>query len=219
MPEPFEVRGCALLAIATGKSAQNLRELRDHLQTVGRDCLYYHFWGDMLRPSFEEPEFANDFASWARHGLHDHKLAERLGVIDPTEFEDLEALRQEVINVIEERLDEGEMVPWSKADQQFHFIRSQIVVFEIKTRIRKPSRLHTIVPKMSAGSVFYHFVDARRRTKYNLDDFSEWLWGFGDEYRELIDELGAIDPYFLTLREIRTHLSSLFKDYFSRREA
>jgi len=218
MTEPFAVQGCALLAIATGKRAQTLRELKDHLETVDLECIYHHFWGDMLRPSFDEPEFANDFASWARHGLHDHKLAERLGVIDPTEFDSLEDLRQEVVEVIEERLDEGEMVPWSRSDQQFHFLRSQIVVFDIGIRVRKPSRLTDVIPKMYAGSIFYHFIDARRRTDYNLDDFRAWLWGFGDEYRELIDRIAAIDPYFSTLAGLRIRLSSLFKDYFAGRK-
>jgi len=218
MAEPFGVQGCALLAIATGKRAQTLRELRDHLETVDQECIYYHFWGDMLRPSFDEPEFSNDFASWARHGLHDHKLAERLGVIDPTDYENLEDLRLELIEVIEQRLDEGEMVPWSRADQQFHFLRSQIVVFDTKTRIRKPSRLATIVPKMTAGSVFYHFIDARRRTSYNLDDFSSWLWGFGNTYEDLIGRIAAVDPYFSTLAETRLRLSSLFRSYFSGRK-
>jgi hypothetical protein len=219
MPEPFAVHGCALLAIATGRRAQTLRELRDHVAAVDPACIYYHFWGDLLRPSFDEPEFANDFASWARHGLHDHRLAERLGVIDPTDFPDLEALRQEVVDVIEERLDEGELVPWSKADQQFHFLRSQIVIFDLKTRIRKPSRLADIVPRMSAGSIFYHFIDARRRTDFNLDDFRAWLWGFGDAYKPLIDEIGTLDPYFSSIAQLRADLSGLFRDYFhGRRE-
>lgn len=214
MSEPFIIKGCALLAIATGRRAQTLRELRDQIQAVDLECIYYHFWGDMLRPSFDEPEFANDFASWARHGLHDHMLAERLGVIDPTDFTDLEALRQDIIEVIEERLEEGELVPWSKSDQQFHFLRSQIVVFDTGVRVRKPKRLAAIVPRMSAGSIFYHFVDARRRTRFNLDDFRAWLWGFGEEYVPLVDQLATIDPYFSTLVELRCHLSAAFRSYF-----
>ncbi|MCK4547423.1 MAG: hypothetical protein KAW17_08270 [Candidatus Eisenbacteria sp.] len=215
MPEPFSVRGCALLAIATGKRAQTLRELRDNIATAHPACIYYHFWGDMLRPSFDEPEFANDFASWARHGLHDHRLAERLGVIDPLDSADMESLRQEVIDVVEERLDEGELVPWSRADQQFHFLRSQIVIFDLNTHVREPGEFTDIIPEMSAGSIFYHFIDARRRTKYNLDDFRAWLWGFGDQYKTLIDEIGALDPYFSNLAELRGSLTRVFRDHFS----
>ena len=41
----------------------------------------------------------------------------------------------------EERLDETEMVPWAKSDQQFDFIRSQIVIFSTEASIRTPAEL------------------------------------------------------------------------------
>ena len=74
MPEPFIVKDCTLISIATGAEAQNLRELSDRLQTIPPGCIYYHFWGNMLRSSFDEPEYPNDFAAWARRSLHDPRL-------------------------------------------------------------------------------------------------------------------------------------------------
>src|SRR3990172_11951859 len=127
---PFAVIDCAMLSIATGVSAQNLRELRDRLRSLPASSLYFHFWGAHLRPGFEEPEYNNDFALWAKHGLNDLGLAERLSVIDPPSFGDLEALREELVDVVEQRLYEREVVPWAPADQEFHFIRSTLVVLD-----------------------------------------------------------------------------------------
>ncbi|HIE48161.1 TPA: hypothetical protein EYP84_04665, partial [Candidatus Bipolaricaulota bacterium] len=79
--KPFKVKDCTLIAIATGVQAQNLRELREKVETVHPGSIYYHFWGGMLHSRFEEPEFNNDFAAWVRHALHDPVLAERLAVI------------------------------------------------------------------------------------------------------------------------------------------
>jgi hypothetical protein len=211
----FDVKDCALAAIGTGKRATNLRELHDILEVIHPGCVYYHFWGVLLRPRFENPEYLNDFAEWARHGLHDQRLAERLGVIDPTEFSDLEQLRLEVLDTLEERLDEGEMVPWAKRDQQFHFIRSQIVVFDIHRDIARPEDLVEAVPQMSVGSIFYHFIDARRRTEESFDDFRSWLKLFGDKYAPLIKDLSHVDPYFATLRGLRGQLAEVFRDFFS----
>ncbi|HDD45261.1 MAG TPA: hypothetical protein ENG63_10460 [Candidatus Desulfofervidus auxilii] len=211
---PFAVKDCALIAIATGIHVQNLRELKDKLLTIHPGSIYYHFWGSLLNPRFEEPEFNNDFAAWTYHALHDPILAERLAVIDPTEFADIEDLRQELIDVIEERLYEIEYVPWSKPDQQFHFIRSQIVVFDTHKRITEPKELAKILPSLSTGSIFYHFIDARRRTKEKIDDFRAWLKGFGDTYADLCSLIAAIDPYFTTLAELRQKLSQLFELYF-----
>jgi hypothetical protein len=211
---PFDVKDCALAALATGKSAQNLKELRDNIETVLPGSIYYHFWGGQLKPRFDDPEYHNDFASWTRHALHDGILAEQLGMIDPTHLPDLEELRRELIDTIEERLDASENIPWGPPDQKFHFITSQIVVFDTDHTIEEPSELVEIVPAMTSSSIFYHFIDARRRTFGNIDDFSAWLYGFEDEYHELCQRLGSLDPFFCSLTELRNQLSNLFMSYF-----
>jgi len=66
---PFAVKDCALAAISTGQRAQNLKELRERLIGIHPGAVYYHFWGGALRPRFDDPEYNNDFASWARHAL------------------------------------------------------------------------------------------------------------------------------------------------------
>ena len=214
--EPFEIKDCALAAIATGQKAQNLKELRDCIETVVPGCIAYHFWAGKLRPRFDDPEFNNDFAAWASHALHDKVLAERLGMIDPTSFDRREDMKQELLDIIEERLDENEHIPWTSADQQFYFITSQIVVFSARKTIVKPGELVSVVPEMTSSSIFYHFIDARRRTFGHIDDFRAWLYGFEDGYRDLCDILSNIDPFFSTLPELRQQLCDIFIDYFGK---
>jgi hypothetical protein len=206
---PFVVKDCALAVLATGQRAQSLRELRDRLDVISPDSVYHHFWGRLLRPAFENPEFVNDFAAWAHHGLRDEPLAERLAVIDPTEFEDLEALRQELIDVIEARLDEHEAPAWAPRDRQFHFMSSQIVVFDTHQRLATPEALAAAVSGMSLGSVFYHFIDARRRTPDGRDDLRVWLEGFGPDLAPLSDALAGVDPYFSPLSRTRDVLAEV----------
>ncbi len=210
----FAVKDCALAAIATGKSSQNLKELRENLLAIHPESIYYHFWGSRLRQRFDVPEYNNDFANWALQGLRDAQLAERLSVIDPKEFDGVEALRQELVDVIEERLEESEHVPWSKKEEQFYFIRSQIVVFDTRKVIDDPKNLAETIPHISIGSIFYHFIDARRRTDDGRDDFSTWLGDFGDEYQELATIITGIDPYFDTLLELRRKISLAVNHYF-----
>ncbi len=216
--QTFQVKDCALIAIATGRRAQNLREVRDILTTIEAGSIYYHFWGSRLQPRFDDPEYQNDFAAWAHHALRDGQAAERLGVIDPTEFNNLEELRQELIEVIEARLDEEEHVTWVKSNMQFNFLTSQIVVFDTRRVITDPRDLMAAVPAMSASSIFYHLIDSRRRTLDSTDDFRSWLSGygsaFGDKYQGLSDKIADIDPFFSTLSELRTVLGDILSDYF-----
>jgi hypothetical protein len=209
--KPFAITDCAMLSIATGVSAENLRELRDRLGEVPESSIYYHFWGMRLRPRFEEPVYNNDFAHWAQEGLHDRRLAERLGVIDPPSFNDLSELRMELIDVIEERLEESELVPWAKPDEGFRFIRSILVVFDTGVRITRPEDLRDLLPSLSRSSLYYHFLDARRRSPEGEDDFRAWLASFGDRYDRLRGEIAMIDPYFSSLSELGRLLTGCFE--------
>jgi len=210
MQEAFAVKDCALIAIATGEKAQDLRELRDRLQATPSGCIYYHFWGGLLRPRFDDPEYQNDFAAWVRHGLHEPVLAERLAIIDPTEYRDIEDLRRELIDAVEERLYESEFASWMRAREAFHFMRSQIVVFDTMIRVSNPDELGIIIPRLSLGSIFYHFIDARRRTETGRNDFTEWLRGFDGPYVDLADRIANIDPYFTSLTDLRRELAAIF---------
>lgn len=205
---------CALIAIATGIKAQNLRELRDHVQTIHPGCLYHHFWGNLLNPRFDDPEFQNDFAVWTSRHMHELKISEKLSMVDPSIYKNIEDLRKEVLEIIEERLYQSEYIPWAKPGEEFHFIRSQVVVFDTGKSYNDPRDLINIIPTMSIGSIFYHFIDSRRRTAEGKNDLSVWLNSFGDKYKGLISELDNVDPYFTTLNDLRQEINHVFTDYF-----
>lgn len=209
---PFFVKDCALAAIATGESAGSLVEFRNKLASVHQGCIYFHFWGGRLRPHFSHPEYHNDFASWAHYSLHDNYLAERLGIIDPTEFQNLEDLRQVLIEVLEERIDEV-AIDISRKEDQFHFTRSKIIVFDTAHKFDHPSQLLEVLPSFTTSSIFYHFIDARRRTEEGTDDISVWLKNF-EGYESLSRKISSIDPYFASLAEIRSELIGVFTETF-----
>jgi hypothetical protein len=206
----FAVKDCALAIIATGRRAQTLRELRDILREIHPGCIYQHFWGTLLRPQFSDREYNNDFAAWCHQSLHDNRAAERLAVIDPAGYSNMEDLRQELVEVIEERLDETEYMLFAQADHQFHFVRSVIVVFDTYRRLSHPRELVKALPQLSVGSIFYHFIDARRREPILVDDFRAWLMGLGPQYQGLCDSLAEIDPYFDSLFVLRERLTEVF---------
>ncbi|MGR8979317.1 MAG: DUF5752 family protein [Gammaproteobacteria bacterium] len=212
---PFVLKDCALIAIATSRRAATLKEFRDHIEQLSVDSLYYHFWANLLIPHFEELEYINDFAGWVRHSLHDAKLAEQLAVLDPTSLKDLDELRFHLLEYIDNRLDESDYLQWTHATKRFEFLRSQIVVFNTHKEFSEPREMSNLLPRMTASSIFYHFIDARRRTEDKVDDFRSWLGYFGETYQPLIERLSDIDPYFVTLVELRGQVAAAFKNYFT----
>ena len=212
----FELMDCALITLATGKRAMNLRELRDRISEVEESSLYYHFYENLLRPSFDDPKYRNDFALWARRGLGQPELAEKLVVLDPMRCRDLSELRYRLLEVLEDYLSEHEFVPWARAGQEFHFLTSRVVVFDTGKRFETVEELGQLLPSMTNGSIFYHFIEAQRRPPLNMDDFSVWLMQWGEATAGLRQTLAGVDYYFWTLPELRQRLTQAVMKSFER---
>lgn len=208
-PEPFRFRDCSLTIVSLGRSARNLRELRAELAAVPAGSLQHHFYDALLRPSFDDREYRNDFAAWARRFLRDAPLAERLTVVDPLDCADFEDLRDRVIEIVEERLAEDPRHAEVPEGMEFRFLRSQQVFFDTGARASTLRELREMLPKTTTGSVFYHFVNARFRSPERRDDYSTWLLGFGDEGKAIADRLRRIDFQLWSLSETRSRIAAV----------
>ncbi len=204
---PFDVKDCALIARMAGiDTALNLRELRERLKIAPVECLFLHFCETQIRPTFDDPEFRNDFAIWTARELHDRVLAERLGIINPYANGSFEELRTMAIEIIDDRLAELPFVPWVHKGQDFRFMRAATVVFDTGVQLHKPEDLIVALPEMTLSTIYYHYIEARRRTEKSIDDFSQWLEGFGEGVEPLLSSLRNIDFYFMSLPELKDHL-------------
>ena len=208
--QPLHIKDCAPLNIATGVRAQNVLELRDALATIHPQSVTHHFWARKLRPSFEEPEYNNDFATWAYNNLHDNKLAERLSLIDPVSFPETEDLRKKLIEVLDLSIQENQSQGSSKASEKFQFTRAEVITFDTDIVANRPEELSNIIGELPLGSIYYHFI----YTNDPSENIIAWLGGLGDKYRNLTMDIVALDPYFFTLNELCSRSSQIFKAYF-----
>jgi hypothetical protein len=212
-PAMFLVKDCTIATLATGIKAQTLTEFRDRLAIAPLGSLYFHFWGRRLTTSFEHPDYRNDFSFWVYDSLHDDVLAERIETLDPGDYPNFEPLRAELLEMIENRLDERDILSTTRADKPFYFGDSKIIIFDTRHQIMEPKDLVKVMPTMLRSSVFYHFIDARRRTEGRRDDVSTWLKD-SEEYKDLVGMLSTIDPYFLSLTDLQRKLCEVVFNYF-----
>ncbi len=204
---PFRVKDCALITRMAGvTSAVNLRELRERFLSCPDASLFHHFSETLVRPSFDDPEFRNDFAVWSARTLRDRILAERLGILNPYRCDSIEQLREKVTDVLDERLSELPYVPSVHKGDEFIFMQATTVVFETDLTIMFPIELVKALPQMTTSSIYYHFVEARRRTPGKIDDFTAWLSEFGEGQTKVIESLRSLDFYYLTLTELKNAL-------------
>lgn len=207
MLSPFQIKDCALILRMSGlRSAVNLRELRDRIEICPAGSIYHHFCQTQLRPTFDDPDYRNDFAVWALRGLNDRILAERLGILNPYEFESIEALRIAVLDILDLRLSELAHVPWARRGEEFYFKQALTVVFDTGKTIERPEDLPEAISRMTTSSVYYHFLEARRRVEAGLDDFSAWLKLWNSCGEPLIKAFRGLDFYFLNLKELQAEI-------------
>ena len=209
VPAPFRIRDCAITVVALGHTAYNLRELRNHIAAVPAASLAHHFYDALLRPSFDDREFRNDFAAWVRRQLRDERLAEILGVLDPLdEGQTIEEARDRLVEILDDRLAEMTDLPQVGPGREFRFLRSQFVVFGTALEAVTPGELGARVRAATTGSVFYHFIDARWRTKDRRDDYTLWLESWGEATAPLRARLAQIDFQLWSLPELRDRIAA-----------
>jgi len=148
---------------------------------------------------------------WSKLYLGDRVLAERLGILDPYEFSSLGELRAATLEVIDERLGESTMIPWARPGDELYFMEATTVVFDTGIRISHPREFAAAIGAMTGGSVYYHFLEARRRPLFGKDDFTTWLLENenGEKNRPYIEALARIDFYFHTLVHLRRELTKV----------
>lgn len=204
--EDFIIQDCTLLSRTSDVSpAINLRELRDRIANCRQQVLYHHFCETPLVPCFDNPDYHNDFAVWALLYLDDKILAEQLGIINPYLYTDLEILRAQVLEVLDQRLSEVYALPTCQSGSEFFFTEAVTVVFDTGLRVTSPAALPEAIGRMTNGSIYYHFLESRRREPAGLDDFSAWLAGFPGQ-EAWCSSLQMLDFSFSTLSELREEL-------------
>lgn len=211
--DPFWFRECFLMTMPLGRKAVNLRELLQALKEVDTEVLHYHLLQSRLAVTQPVVEYPNDFALWAATALQDVKLAEKLSSFDPLEYDDLEQVRQAMVDILEDYLWDLPSVPWARPGFEFHFCMASMVVIRAEIPATTLREFCHAMGKVGLDSVYYHFFEARRRHgSRQVDDFSFWIENnFG--LPELVRAIRDIDLYFYTLKEVRDTLLQLILEH------
>ena len=205
---PFRFHGCIELREILGHRARDERELMELLEQVPPGSVYYHTHSVFLRHHQVTGAYPNDFANWVASQVRDQVLAERLAVVDPFEFEDLERLREELISIVDEHISNLHPVPRVVFGEPFFFIQSHVVDVPLGLTARTLEEFITCLKEIDESSIYLHTLEARVRRGVKGGDFAEWL---RRELRltTLAEEIAGITPYLGGLERIRTELLRL----------
>ncbi|HED00800.1 MAG TPA: hypothetical protein ENN18_10525 [Proteobacteria bacterium] len=200
---PFEFRQCASILKATGEKAKNLRELREIIARVSDEAIFHHTYQYFLKGHIYQ--YTNDFAQWAGESLEEEALAEHLSVIDPYEFKTMEDLRGALLAVIDRYLEDFPEPREAMSGDEFHFNETITLIFPVGIRAKNLAEFLMAIKYVDAGSIYYHFYEARVRLGGGIDDFSAWIETSLDK-KDLAEKVRAIDPFMHSIEEIRKHI-------------
>jgi Family of unknown function (DUF5752) len=205
--DPFVFVGCVAVHEDLDRQALDERELMLRLEEAPLDSVFYHMHGHFLRHRIMTP-YANDFATWAALQVRDHVLAERLAIVNPFEYGTLEALREELISVIDDHLSRLSSVPRVEAGEPFYFMQSHIVKVPLGIEANTLAAFRDCLAEVDGSAIYFHMVEARGRLGHPTGDFAEWI-RLSLSMEGLAAQIGRVDTYLSSVERVRARLLGL----------
>jgi small-conductance mechanosensitive channel len=203
--DPFYFNTRTHLAELTGLKATNLTELVVVLKKVPSSVVYYHTHHFLEELQYLVPQLSNDFATWVNDSLGNEKLAERLASINTFDLGNLDKLKANLIEIIEQHLAAGSDNRSAAPGREFYFIKSITIVLPTLYQAGDLREFVEALRKISPGCLYFHILESRLRLGQETNDFSIWLEKSMDE-SELGREIARIDPYTYSLEGLRSLL-------------
>lgn len=196
-----------LLRIGRQK-ASNLVELLQALQTCPEDSIFQHTFRTLQEHHFIRQGFSNDFAHWSLSACNEPILAEQLASVDVREFTAIEGLRNRMVEIVDEFLEQHPRAGSRAGHEPFYFCASDIIVLPTVFVSKSLSEFLDGLNQVSVHSIHHHFIEARLRIHRMSNDFSQWL----EEEVGLpaaADSLERIDIYTSTMEGVRRQIAGV----------
>lgn len=192
----------------TGTKATSLKEMRDAIASVSKDCLFHHTCQYFSKGNIQE--HTNDFSQWIYTSLDDSILAEQLSNIDPYSFTSMTALRKHFLKVIDKYIEDFPEPRVALPDEAFFFNEAVTFIFPAGVKARNLAEMLMAIKFLDSSSIYYHFYEARARLKKGTDDFSKWIDEVGKAPR-IAERLRAVDPFMNNLESLREKIIDILE--------
>jgi hypothetical protein len=208
--KPYALYACADIREILNRRAHGEQELLEGVEEVDEDSIYYHTHSYYLHGKYDYDLYPNDFATWVADDVRDRLLSERLAILDPFQFENLEALREELMTTIDDHVNSLGFSPRALSGEPFHFFRAQIISFPTGVTVKSRKELAKAIRSASPQTLFYHFFEDAFRKGARTGSLVHWVAeDLGDQ--DLAETLARLDPYRLHIEQLRSQLLSVIE--------
>ena len=205
---PFEFRTRLTVAKLTRRIAATVAELARHLREVPESVVFQHTHHFLVQHQELSPEPPNDFAHWVTTALQEDELGERLASVDTVRFASLGALKERLIEILDNHLHTERNPRSAPEGEAFHFKDAVSVVLPAGHVAHSVADFRAALARVSTASIAYHLCESRLRLAAQDNDFSLWLEREAD-MGAVARAIRALDPYTYTLEGLRQVLLGL----------
>jgi hypothetical protein len=202
--EQFKFHTRLNLTELTGLRAYNLRQIARYIKEVPGSCIYHHTHRFLQQRQYHSPEPPNDFAYWISNVLGEKKLGEQLASIDIARFNDINSLRNAIIEIIDRYLHKNFLSGFRKLEkgEAFYFMKSVSFILPTPYAADNLEEFIEALKNITTDSIYFHTFEARLRLGRETNDFSDWIeYSVGN--KKLAHDIARLDPYTHTLEELR----------------
>lgn len=215
METPFRFYTQSSLPFLLGRRAHDPEELLAGIREAPLSSIYYHTHHFLLEHHYMVSGPLNDFAYWITNILGMARLGERLGSIDIISFNSLEALRTEFVNHLSDEISKTRRLVHCQDGEEFNFVSSKSVAAPTPYIAHNLGEMIEILGQVTINSIYYHFFEAPLRLGQSKNDFTTWLNSLGET--QAAQKIAEIDPYTMTLEELRTRIIRIGRERYARR--
>lgn len=203
--KPYEMMTTAEIREILNRRAESEQDLLQGIEEVDASSIYYHTHSYYLQGKYQTDQYPNDFATWVAVHVRDRVLSERLAVVDPWTLGDVEALRQQLITIIEDHLETMRISPRALFGDPFDFVRSHTFAVPTGTVVRTREDLREAFRAVPPESLYYHFFEDAFGKRRKTGSLVSWV---AEELRDrrLAESLSRLNPYRLHIEPLRATL-------------
>lgn len=199
---PFEFVECLELREMLGRTAWDERELLAGIEDVPAGSIAYHTRSYFLRSRYLAAPYPNDFATWAAIQIRDRVLGERLTVVDPFDFADVEQLRAELVTIIDSHLTTVQTVPRADYGEPFHFMRSVLIEVPTGIAVTTLRAFRDGLERVDTSAIYFHFYESHPRPETDPLAWLQTELGRDD----VVAQVRRLNPYVTSLAGMRAQL-------------
>ena len=202
---PFRFYTSVPLVELTVQKAKNLKELQEIIQEIDGSSIYYHTHHYVREHHYLSEEYPSDFAYWVAEVLQEKPLGEKLAILDLRDFSSIRSLREKIIELIQEYLEENGSIRDVQPGLEFHFRRTISTIISTPYEANNLAEFKRCLEKVDLHSLYFHLMESRLRITGGSNDFSVWIRENFDK-ENLAKAIEDLDPYFYPLEQTKEKL-------------